>query len=86
MLNGCSVIVREDNNNNNGENDGLMIIGLSEVNPYIKGGLSHDDAYLISAAPDMIEALKSIMANGLNESTFISAQKAIKKASGFDPA
>ncbi len=87
MLNGSRLIIREDNNNNNGENDGLMVIGLSEVNPGIRGGLSQEDACLISAAPDMIEALKAIMNEGLNEATFLSAQKAIKKASGiFDAA
>jgi hypothetical protein len=80
MINGSQSVVRENNQDNNGENLGLMIIGVSEINNHSRGGLSEKDAILISACPDMLYALQSILKNGLTEKTFIKAKKAIEKA------
>jgi hypothetical protein len=80
MLYGAQEIVREDNNNNDGENDGLMIVGVNQINNNARGGLSPEDAQLISACPDMFNALIDILINGYNIQTISKAQKAIKKA------
>ncbi len=80
MMRGSSNVVREDNNNNNGVNDGLMVIGVNEINNHCNGGLSFDDAILISACPDMLYALKLIIEKGLTCETLFEAQQALKKA------
>ena len=83
MLNGATAIVRESKNDNNGTNDGIMIIGLNQVNAQVNGGLSFKDAYLISACPDLLQALTDILIFGLNKNTILAANKSINKAHGF---
>ncbi len=84
MLNGAQTIVREVRNNNNGINDGLMIVGINQIDKNVNGGLSDDDAKLIAACPEMIDALERIIIHGLNAVTMIEAVNAIRKARGLE--
>jgi hypothetical protein len=83
MINGSQSIVREDNNNNDGENDGIMIVGVNQINNNARGGLSEKDATLISACPDMYNALQYILKHGLNEKSINKAKNALLKADYF---
>lgn len=72
-----------------GTENALVIIGGITVGGVYRGGetdsLSHADAYLISAAPDLLECLKELLSNSRDRESYVRAGKAIDKAEGVIP-
>lgn len=60
-MSGSDIIIRDSTPDDNGEGNILMIVGMNQVNPDIKAGISEEDAYLIAAAPELLTACENAL-------------------------